>query len=281
MARWPRSVFALAALAAVLVATQAGAGDAVAQEDWVIRSFDARYVIDESGTFSVTEDIEVDFGGLERHGIFRRIPTNYEDSQNSTRLINVTEISVSDGSQSLPFETISGLNFLIRIGNPGLVVSGQQRYVISYTVENGLTSLGQQDEMYWNVTGDEWDVTVEQASAVVTASGQGIEMISCFQGPTGSMDPCESSFDETSALFEAIGRLPPGSGLTIRVGLKQTVDPVDSPGGIEGSSIQDQTEASGSVGAVALLAIIAVVALAGASIAIVTLVLIRRRFLRY
>jgi len=44
---------------------------AAADEGWSIRSFDVTYEIDESGAVKVTEDLLVDFGSLQRHGIFR------------------------------------------------------------------------------------------------------------------------------------------------------------------------------------------------------------------
>jgi hypothetical protein len=74
------------------------------EEDWVIRSFDARYLLDESGTVAATEDIIVDFGSLERHGIFRDMPVEYEYDEQSNRLIGITGVSVTDGAP-VPFET--------------------------------------------------------------------------------------------------------------------------------------------------------------------------------
>ena len=230
MTRCPRYVFALAALAAALAASPIGAGGAAAQEDWVIRTFDARYVIDKSGTFTVTEDIIVEFGSLERHGIFRDIPVEYEFDKDSNRLMDITGISVTDGLLPAPFETIdSGPNLRIKIGDPDVLVSGKQRYVISYTVNNGLNPFDDHDELYWNVTGGDWEATIEQASATVTAPGPGIQRITCFQGPTDSTETCDSSFDETSASFQAGRALPHGSELTVVVGLSKGLVAVGPP----------------------------------------------------
>src|SRR3990172_4680086 len=133
MKRRPRYAFALAALTAALAAFPVGASDIEAQEDWVIRSFDARYVIDGSGTFSVTEEIEVDFGSLERHGIFRDMPVEYEYDKDNNRLTDITGISVTDGGSPVPFETSkSGPNLRIKIGDPCILESRAQRFVRSY-----------------------------------------------------------------------------------------------------------------------------------------------------
>ncbi len=151
--------FALVVLALALVASATGSrrrGGAGGLESSA-RSM-LPYVIDESGTFSVTEDIIVDFGSLERHGIFRDIPVEYEYDKDSNRLIDITGISVSDGLSPVQFEVSDeGPNRRIKIGDPDVLVSGQQRYVISYTVNDGLNPFDDHDELYWNVTGGDWE----------------------------------------------------------------------------------------------------------------------------
>jgi len=230
MNRCLRYAFALLVLAMALVASATGDAGAEAQEDWVVRSFDARYVIDESGTFSVAEDIIVDFGGLERHGIFRDIPVEYEYDNDSNRLIDITGISVSDGVTPVEFEVSDeGPDRRIKIGDPDVLVSGQQRYVISYTVNDGPNPFDDHDELYWNITGGDWEAPIERASANVAAPGPGIQRVTCFQGPTGSTETCESFFDETSASFQAAGALPPGSELTVVVGLRKGLVEVGPP----------------------------------------------------
>jgi hypothetical protein len=230
MKRYLRQVIALGALVLAFTAYSPAVSGAAAQEEWSIRSFDATYVIEESGTFAVTEDILADFGSLERHGIFRDIPVEYEYNEDSNRLIDITGISVSDGVSPVQFEASDeGPNRRIKIGDPDVLVSGQQRYLISYTVNDGLNPFDDHDELYWNITGGDWEVTIERATAIVTAPGPGIERITCFQGVTGSSDPCVSSFDVTSVSFEAGGALPPGSELTVVVGLRKGLVEVSPP----------------------------------------------------
>jgi uncharacterized membrane protein YgcG len=230
MIRRFRTAFALTAIAAGLAVSSIGPGTSAAQEDWVIRSFYATYVIADNGTLSVTEEIAVDFGSLERHGIFRDIPVEYRYDDDSNRLMEITGITVTSGSARVPFETSDeGPNLRIKIGDEEVLVSGQQRYLIRYTVNDGLNPFDDHDELYWNVTGGDWETTIEQASAGVTAPGPGIERITCFQGETGSTDPCLSSFDETSALFETGRALTPGSELTVVVGLRKGLVAVGPP----------------------------------------------------
>ena len=211
----------------------AGSGPGIARaqdEGWVIRSFDVRYELQADSSFNVTEDIAVDFGNLERHGIFRDMPVEYRYDDANNRLIDVSDMSVTDGSSAVPFETSdSRPNTRIKIGDPDRLVSGRQRYVISYTVHDGLNPFPGHDELFWNVTGNDWPVAIERASATVVAPGPGIERVACFEGPTGSTTPCASSLDATSPSFQAIEEMGPGAGLTIVVGLRKGLIAVGSP----------------------------------------------------
>jgi len=206
------------------------ADDTHAGEDWVVRSFVAQYYVEASGSVAATEEIVVDFGGLERHGIFRDIPVRYEYDSGRDRLITISSVGVSDGAQPMPFElTSSGANLRIKIGDPDVLVSGEQRYLIRYFAHGGLNSFPDHDELYWNVTGNEWPVGIENASASMSLASPGIENVTCYQGPVGSTTPCDSSSDAQSAEFFTTQALAEGSGLTIVVGIANGVVSVPPP----------------------------------------------------
>src|SRR5690349_12797818 len=63
----------------VCLALLASASGASAQTDegWVVRSFNLTMTINADASVNVVEDIQVDFGSLQKHGIFRYIPTDY------------------------------------------------------------------------------------------------------------------------------------------------------------------------------------------------------------
>ncbi|HSP55732.1 MAG TPA: DUF2207 domain-containing protein, partial [Dehalococcoidia bacterium] len=162
---------ALALAALVLALAFVSTAPARADEGWVINSFDAAYTINEDGTVTATEDIRVDFGSLEKHGIFRDIPVEYKYDDQNNRLIRLTNISVDDGSKPWQFEEQdNGINKRLKIGDPDALVSGPQRYRIQYTINQGLNPFADHDEFYWNVTGNESPVTIGGASAKVTVA---------------------------------------------------------------------------------------------------------------
>ncbi len=110
-------------LAALLISAFLAAlpSAASADEGWVIRSFDVRYEIDDNGVVHVEEDILVDFGSLQRHGIFREMPILYSYDEDNDRRISVSNVGVDDGRNSRPGTLISsGSRLQIKIGDPNV-----------------------------------------------------------------------------------------------------------------------------------------------------------------
>ncbi|MCH7618111.1 MAG: DUF2207 domain-containing protein, partial [Chloroflexi bacterium] len=225
-----RSVALVGALIIATVAILAAfsSSSAFAQEAWVIKSFDVRYVIAEDGTFRVEEDILVDFGSLQRHGIFRDIPVELIYDADYNRLMAISDVHVEDGVQ---YKTSrDGANLRIRIGDPDVFVTGEQRYRISYTVHDGLNAFFDHDELFWNVTGTYWEVSIESASASIELPGAGVTAVACFEGAFGSTAPCASSSTESTANFLLNApSLAPGAGLTVVVGIEPDVVEVGPP----------------------------------------------------
>ncbi len=219
---------ALVAALAVVCALVAVAGHlqttpVSAQEPWVVRSFDATYAIQPDSSVQVTEDILVDFQGLEKHGIYRYIPVEYtyEPPQPLDATYHrVISIDVNQRRRRLwypiPYSSSrDGANLVLKIGDPNHTISGQQRYRIVYTVTGAMNAFDDHDEFFWNVTGNDWPVNILSASATVTAPA--IKDIVCFQGLSGSQTPCTSQMTgNATAQFES-GQLTLGAGLTFDV----------------------------------------------------------------
>jgi len=49
-----------------------------------------------------------------------------------------------------------------------MTVTGVHSYVISYRVGGALTYFSDHDELYWNVTGNEWDVPINYVNSEIT-----------------------------------------------------------------------------------------------------------------
>ena len=133
-----------------------------------VSDFSASIVIHKDSSLVVTEEITYDFGVLERHGIFRDIP--YQYTRNGAKYsLRLDVLSVTDGlGAEQQFSTSrSGGKVSIKIGDPNVFVDGVRHYKIVYKIRRGVNFFDDHDELYWNVTGNEWLVSIKQSSAVV------------------------------------------------------------------------------------------------------------------
>jgi uncharacterized membrane protein len=154
-------LFALS-LIAFLVALPAFA----AVRQIVIQHFDDEVVVSEDGTIDVTETIEARFSGENWHGLYRSIPIEYTNPQglNYTLLIDQVSATDSDG-RTLKWEQSSEgryTKFKIYIPNAD---DSTHTIVFHYRVLDALRFFEDHDELYWNVTGNDWEVPIQSASA--------------------------------------------------------------------------------------------------------------------
>lgn len=177
-------------------------------ENWVIESFKVEVFIPKSGKVRVTEMIVADFGNIQKHGIYRAIET----TDMRFKLLGVKQ----DGAKAITKVSSVSKGKEIRIGDPDQTITGRHTYEIAYEVGKVITRFDDHDEFYWDVTGNEWAVEIEKATATVTLEGGQIEEVTCYTGPFGSKaQDCSASLDGGVAQFETSIPLPSGQGLTV------------------------------------------------------------------
>lgn len=213
-----------------------------ASEGWVIDNFHSDIAIQKSGEVSIRETITVDFGNLQKHGIYRDIPYIYEGDEHKkvhTQLI-FTEVS-QDGNGLVPNETTKANGiYRVKIGKSSETISGKHTYKIAYTVTGVLKAQDTYDELYWNVTGNYWPVSITSASATITMPDYGIEQLACYQGLQGSKTPCvaeQQSFDK--AAFSTVSPLGEKEGMSLVVGYKKGLVPILTVAPEPGSALRD------------------------------------------
>src|SRR5262249_40790097 len=134
-----------------------------------IESFRAQIDVLPDSTVSVTESITAHFLGGPWHGLYREIPVEYVTPQGMNYSLFLDVKRVADGSgRPLRYESSRVRHYRklkIYIDNADDSV---QTINIEYTVSNALKFHEEFDELYWNVTGDEWDVPINSASATIT-----------------------------------------------------------------------------------------------------------------
>ncbi|MDX1495906.1 MAG: DUF2207 domain-containing protein, partial [Longimicrobiales bacterium] len=201
-----------------------------AQEIEEILSFDVSIDVREGGVMHVREEIRVRALGRQiRRGIFRDVPTSFPRRLNLGRIEAPFEVlSVSRNGRPEPYnlETVGGplgrRGMRIRIGSPNVLLpEAVHDYVIEYETSRWVTFGEGTDELYWNVTGNDWAFPIESATARVHVEGVEEEpRLEAWTGPEGSTatDAAIRWDDATdTAVFETTDRLIPGEGLTIGV----------------------------------------------------------------
>jgi hypothetical protein len=137
----------------------------------VIESFHSDIRVHRSGTVDVAETIRVRFTGS-YNGIFREIPVQYRTRADLNYTLRLEVKGVEDGSgRPLRHEVSrSGHYRKIKIWVPG-ASDTTRTIVIRYRARNALRFFEEDDvewdELYWNVTGDEWPVGIETSGARV------------------------------------------------------------------------------------------------------------------
>ncbi|MDH5588821.1 MAG: DUF2207 domain-containing protein [Gemmatimonadota bacterium] len=162
--RIPRSVTtATIALAAFLTSTSASAQGRSLE----IASFDATISVEEDGWIEVREEIQARFTGS-WNGIFRTIPVSYTTPQGFSYGLFLEDLRVmGPGGESLEYTTSRERHYLkLKIRVPG-ASDATREVVIAYRIPNALKFWDEYQELYWNVTGDEWEVPIRHASAMI------------------------------------------------------------------------------------------------------------------
>lgn len=182
-----------------------------------IRSFASDITVAADGSILVSERIEYDFPS-QRHGIYRDIPTRYEDENGGRFVIPVKVASVGYGNgTAVPYGIESNsYGVRVKIGDPNRTITGVHTYVIVYSARGALRYYQDHDELYWNVTGTAWQVPIRRAVATVrlpeNIPGDRLAL-KCFTGAQGSTSQdCLSNRKGNTAEFAA------NDALTVVVG---------------------------------------------------------------
>ncbi len=202
-----------------------------------IRNFHSNIFIKNDGTILVQENIEYDFGRALRHGIFRDIPYkyNYGYKNYSTRL-DVENVTDSNGTPYNYEVNKSGSWANIKIGDPDRKITGTHSYLIEYKVRGAIAFFEDHDELYWNVTGDEWRIPILSSSANVIFDREIIDGViaACYTGPSESTGQnCDYKISDSGVEFKSLQTLYGGEGLTIVVGLPKGI--IEEPSSLEKS----------------------------------------------
>ena len=165
----------------------------------------------------IREVVDEDFGGKNRHGYQRIIPTDFGHPVD-------IEASSPDANADVDVTTVAAGD-RIRLGDPGTTYSGQHRYVLTYTLSDAQLSSGQ---LALDIIGNEETLETKRFEVVVT----GFDLINpqCNVGTSGTSGGCTLTRD--GDLYRVVfSPLKAGDGITIggtiagRTPIAQAADP--------------------------------------------------------
>ncbi len=212
--------------ALLLLAACGLAGRAAGQErSLAIQRFDVAIAVEEDGAIRVDETITVQFSGS-WNGIYRSIPVKYRNAQGLNWTLGVKVLEATDNAgNTLKVETSRERHYLkVKMWVPG-AQNTTRTITLRYRATNGLRFFEEHDELYWNVTGDEWDVPVGMATARVylPPAATGIRT-AAFTGAYGST-ATDATLETKGTSISVATRRPLGyrEGLTVVVGWNKGV----------------------------------------------------------
>jgi uncharacterized membrane protein YgcG len=189
-------------------------------KSWRISDFQDTIAVSADGSALVNERITLVFVG-EWNGIHRTIPIEYPgpNGTNYELFVEVKSI-IDDSGAKLKYESsTSGGSRDLKIYLPG-AVDTTRTVEIAYRVRNGTRFFRDYDEFYWNVTGNDWPVPIDQVAATVhfPPAAAGSLRAQAFAGVYGSTQrDATATVNGSDAQFATTNPLPMRGGLTIDV----------------------------------------------------------------
>ncbi len=189
-------------------------------KSWRVSDFHDTITVSHDGSVAVSERIALEFEG-EWHGIHRTIPIEYPGPRgtNYTLFLKVNSVTDENGNK-LRYESHTSGGFLdLKIYIPG-AVDTSRTVEINYFVRNAIRYFDSYDEFYWNVTGNDWPVPIDHASAFVRfpENAAGSLRAQAFTGTYGStQQEATAEVKGSEITFETTTPLPMRGGLTIDV----------------------------------------------------------------
>lgn len=195
-----------------------------AHADERILSYDSRIEVRSDSSLEVLETIQVQAEGSRiRRGIFREFPTLYTRRDGSKVAVGFDVLSVRRNGLDEPYHSERRSNGVaVYIGRkdyflpPGLYI-----YELRYRTDRQLGFFADHDELYWNVTGVDWDFPIDSATAQVRLPA-GIPAdtlrLEGYTGPLGATwRHYRAQVEDGHPVFETTRPLGRHEGLTIVV----------------------------------------------------------------
>jgi uncharacterized membrane protein YgcG len=190
-----------------------------------ILNFHSDITVHQDASMTVRETIRVKSEGDKiKRGIYRDFPVRYRDNFGNRYVVGFTVLEVFRDGNPEPYHTESISNGTrVYIGQKVVFLNpGEHTYIFEYITTRQIGFFRDHDELYWNVTGNGWEFTIEKATASVSLPGEAGKHIIGMDGYTGPRGSKEQDFTVSLdhkgiPIFSTTRPLDPLEGLTIVV----------------------------------------------------------------
>ena len=126
-----------------------------------IKNYDVFITIQKDGILNISENINYNFDGRQKHGIYRKIPLKFGSE--------VEVFNVLKNGKKENFDIFDEAKYkIVKIGKQDVLLeNGIYNYQIDYKMKKVITEYGNQYEIYFNGIGQEWGVPIEKANIVI------------------------------------------------------------------------------------------------------------------
>ena len=188
-----------------------------------ILAFDVTAQVLPDASLRVTERIRVNIEHKQiKHGIYRVLPTSWNMAGNKRRSHSHTFESVTfDGEPSPRTKTTLSDTVALIIGDEKVMAPlGEHVYEIRYLTTNHVLFVPDRDEIFFNVTGNDWKLPIDEASFTLLAPGGAGSILetTAFTGPRGAKG--RDFVMEAKNVFRTTRPLAVGEGLSVAVAWK-------------------------------------------------------------
>ncbi|OQA04909.1 MAG: hypothetical protein BWY68_00055 [bacterium ADurb.Bin400] len=212
----------------------ADARDTADITDWYIKEFDSEIIVNKDSSLTITENIVADCGNLpEKHGIYRILPTFYQETATKRVHTPIKLISITDfNDHPLKYKTSNNyFNNTVtwKIGDPDITVTGINSYKIKYEVQNTIRFGNPAfDEFYWNLVGNFWQIEIDNARITIRFPKeitQSDSQPNIYTGQFGEKnnDADYSWLDDNTLQINSTKTLSSGDGLTASLTLPKNI----------------------------------------------------------
>lgn len=181
-----------------------------------IISFESYILVNANASIDVTEKITI-YANQEKfkRGLVRRLPVDKGARYDITNILNQDNAS--------PYHVKFENQYMsIYIGDADTYISpGVYTYTIQYHVDDAVLFLNDIDEIYWNVTGNDWDFVIEKATATITLPNTiSISQYAAYTGLRGQQGTnfAVEQLSNHQMYFQTTRALYPQEGFTVAAG---------------------------------------------------------------